>query len=83
MVSQKLLVAVTAVSLIALPAMAQTSVDSEMNGHHYSGGPKTEVPHHMGKNETTVGVSAKGKSGGHHYNGGPGSTVPHHMGDRQ
>jgi len=83
MVSQKLLVAVTAVSLIALPAMAQTSVDSEMNGHHYSGGPKTVVPHHMGKKDTTVDASTKSKSGGHHYNGGPGSTVPHHMGDRQ
>jgi hypothetical protein len=77
MVSQNLLAAVTAVSLIALPAMAQTSVDSEMNGHHYSGGPKTVVPHHMGKKETTVGVSAKGNSGGQRYTGGPGTAVPH------
>ena len=83
MVSHKHFAAVTAVSLIALPAMAQTSADSEMNGHQYSGGPKTEVPHHMEKKETTVGVSAKGKSGGHHYTGGPGTTVPHHMGDKQ
>ena len=82
MVSQKILAAVTAVSLIALPAMAQTGAE-ETNGHHYQGGPKTVVPHHMGKKETTVGVSAKGKSGGHHYTGGPGTAVPHHMGDKQ
>ena len=83
MVSHKLFAAVTALSLITPPAMAQTGAGNETSGHHYSGGPKTEVPHHMGRKETTVGVSAKGKSGGHHYNGGPGSTVPHHMGDRQ
>ena len=83
MVSHKIFAAVIALSVITLPAMAQSRAGNETSGHHYSGGPKTEVPHHMGKNETTVGVSAKGKSGGHHYNGGPGSTVPHHMGDRQ
>ena len=83
MVSHKIFAAVIVLSVITLPAMAQTSAGNETSGHHYSGGPKTEAPHHMGKNETTVGVSAKGKSGGHHYNGGPGSTVPHHMGDRQ
>jgi hypothetical protein len=82
MVGHKIFAAVAAVSLIALPAMAQTSAD-ETNGHHYQGGPKTEVPHHMGKKETTVGVSAKGKSGGHHYTGGPGTAVPHHVGDKQ
>ena len=83
MVGHKIFAAIIAPLLITLPAMEQTGAGNETNGHHYSGGPKTEVPHHMGKNETTVGVSAKGKSGGHHYNGRPGSTVPHHMGDRQ
>ena len=82
MVTQKVLAAVAAVSLIALPAMAQTSSDTEKNGHHYSGGPKTEVPHHMGKKETG-GVSTKARSGGHHYTGGPNTGVPHHMGEKQ
>jgi len=82
MITRKVFAAVTAVSLIALPAMAQTTSDTEKNGHHYSGGPKTEVPHHMGKKET-VGVATKGKSGGHHYTGGPSTQVPHHMGDKQ
>jgi hypothetical protein len=66
--------------------MAQTSSGAENNGHHYSGGPKTEVPHHMGTKET-VGVSttstASKRTGGHHYQGGPNTTVPHHMGDKQ
>ena len=83
MVSHKIFAAVIALSVITLPAMAQTRAGNETSGHHYSGGPKTEVPHHMGKKETTAGVSAKGKSGGHHYNGGPGTTVPHQMGDKQ
>jgi hypothetical protein len=82
MITHKILAAVAAVSLIALPAMAQTSSDTEKNGHHYSGGPKTEVPHHMGKKET-VGASKGAKSGGHHYSGGPSTSVPHHMGDKQ
>jgi hypothetical protein len=70
---------------LALPAMAQTSSDSEKNGHHYSGEPKTEAPHHMGKKEAgTVGVASKTHgSGGHHYRGGPATSVPHHMGDKQ
>jgi hypothetical protein len=74
--------AAAALSLIALPAMAQTgSSDTEKNGHHYQGGPKTEVPHHMGKKET-VGVATQG-TGGHHYRGGPATATPHHMGDKQ
>jgi hypothetical protein len=78
----KILAAAAALSLIALPAVAQTgSSDTEKNGHHYQGGPKTEVPHHMGKKET-VGVATQG-SGGHHYRGGPATSTPHHMGDKQ
>jgi len=45
--ARKIIAAATALSLIALPALAQTSSDTEKNGHHYSGGPKTES-HHMG-----------------------------------
>src|SRR5262249_40874226 len=44
MFARRMLAAVAAQSLIAVPAMAQTSSGAEKNGHHYSGGPKTEVP---------------------------------------
>ncbi|MGX1167014.1 hypothetical protein AB7M16_003280 [Bradyrhizobium sp. USDA 372] len=79
MIIRTMFAVVTAASL-ALPAMAQTA-DKEKNGHHYSGGPKTEVPHHMGPKDT-VGSSKKTTSGGHHYTGGPSTTNPHHMGDK-
>ncbi|THD46771.1 MAG: hypothetical protein E8A46_25895 [Bradyrhizobium sp.] len=83
MITNRIIAAAIAASFAAFPAMAQTSSDSENNGHHYSGGPKTEVPHHMGKKET-VGMSTTPKhTGGHHYRGGPGTSVPHHMGDKQ
>jgi hypothetical protein len=82
MTTRTILAAVTALSLIAVPAIAQSTSGTEQNGHHYSGGPKTEVPHHMGKKET-VGLATKRKSGGHHYSGGPGTSVPHHMGEKQ
>ena len=55
MITRNLLIAATALSLVAIPAMAQTKkIDTETNGHHYNGGPKTEVPHHMGKKDTGV-----------------------------
>jgi hypothetical protein len=61
--------------------MAQTATkDTEQNGHHYSGGPKTEVPHHMGKKSD--GQTTTGQSGGHHYSGGPSTSTPHHMGEK-
>ncbi|MBB4394317.1 hypothetical protein [Bradyrhizobium sp. ERR14] len=81
MITKKLLTTVGIVSLLAVPAMAQTA-DKEKSGHHYSGGPKTEVPHHMGSKKETVGTSAKTTSGGHHYTGGPSTSAPHHMGDK-
>jgi hypothetical protein len=82
MTIRKLLAAVAVASLVAAPAMAQTATkDTEQNGHHYSGGPKTEVPHHMGKKKTD-GKTTTGQSGGHHYSGGPGTSTPHHMGDK-
>ena len=84
------LIAIVAAAALAVPAMAQ-STDTEKNGHHYSGGPKTEVPHHMGKKDMgrvgsskeTVGSAKDGASGGHHYTGGPATSSPHHMGDKK
>ncbi len=72
---------IVTISLMASPALAQ-SRNQETNGHHYQGGPKTEVPHHMGK-KNIEGVSKNAASGGHHYNGGPSTSTPHHMGEKQ
>ena len=80
MITRNLLIAVTALSLTALPAMAQTKkTDTEKNGHHYSGGPKTES-HHMGKKKTRATTGKTGPSGSHHYSGGP--REPHHIGPK-
>ena len=80
MMTRNLLIAATAISLIALPAMAQTKkTATETNGHHYSGGPKTES-HHMGKKATGVTTGKAGPSGSHHYSGGP--REPHHIGPK-
>ena len=76
----KLLVAASVMSFVALPAMAQTSSGEGKGGsHHYSGGPKSEVPHHVGPKK---GKAAKksGPSGSHHYSGGP--REPHHIGPK-
>ncbi len=82
MIIRKILIAAVAASFVTLPAMAQTSLAAETNGHHYQGGPKTEVPHHMGAKET-VGLATNGTTGGHHYAGGPNTVVPHHMAGKQ
>ena len=79
MITKHVLAFAAAVSLTAGPVAAQTN-DKENNGHHYQGGPKTVVPHHMGKMDT-VG-ERKSASGGHHYSGGPKTEVPHHMGEK-
>lgn len=83
MFSNNFLAVLAIASLMAAPAMAQnTSKDAETSGHHYSGGPKTEVPHHMGKKESGDNKTT-GQSGGHHYSGGPATSTPHHMGDKK
>jgi len=80
MLTKTLLAAAVAAPFAALPAIAQTSSDTEKSGHHYQGGPKTES-HHMGKKDTG-GTTKKGKSGSHHYSGGPKTDVPHHIGPK-
>ena len=80
MITRNLLIAAMALSLTALPAMAQTKkTDTEKNGHHYSGGPKTES-HHMGKKKATGTTGKAGPSGSHHYSGGPREI--HHIGPK-
>lgn len=75
------LAAIAVTTLFAVPAMAQTSPTDPQSGHHYSGGPKTEVPHHMGKKEDLGSKDTLGDS--HHYSGGPKTEVPHHMGPKK
>lgn len=82
MIRRQLLVAIIAICFATLPAAAQTTSTDEKNGHHYSGGPKTGVPHHMGKKENT-GAQSKSNGGSHHYTGGPNSSTPHHIGPKK
>jgi len=51
------LLAIVAAAAIAVPAMAQSNEETETvgssknrasGGHHYTGGPGTSTPHHMG-----------------------------------
>ena len=79
----RFLTAVSVMSCIALPAMAQTTSGEGKGGsYHYSGGPKSEVPYHPGEKKT-VGQKKASSGGSHHYYGGPKSAVPHHMGPKK
>lgn len=82
MITKNFFAVLAIASLLAAPAIAQTTKDTEKSGHHYQGGPKTEVPHHMGKKESS-GKETTGQSGGHHYTGGPATSTPHHRGDKK
>jgi len=77
----KLIVAATVMSFITLPAAAQSSAKDGSNDHHYSGGPKSEVPHHIGKKDSPRSKPSAG--GSHHYSGGPKTDLPHHMGPKK
>jgi hypothetical protein len=65
-------------SLIALPASAQ----DRSTDHHYQGGPKTHVPHHIGKRPIGNATESQSRAGQHHYQGGPKTVVPHHIGGK-
>lgn len=81
MIIRTILIAATALSLVAMPALAQTKkTTTESTGHHYSGGPRNE-PHHMGKKDPGVTTGKAGPRGSHHYSGGP-RADPHHMGPK-
>lgn len=83
MISHKMLIAAVAASLITFPAMSQTTGIATDKGPHYSGGPKSPVPYHVGP-QTTTGSSnanAQYRGGSHHYTGGP-RTDPHHIGPK-
>ena len=66
---------------IVLPFMIAPALAQNNNAHHYQGGPKTSVPHHMTdwpQSSQTTGTADQ--SGQHHYNGGP--KAEHHIGNR-
>lgn len=81
MIARMLVSATAAISLIAVPAVAQ-NIDLEQSGHHYQGGPKTVVPHHMGKKDT-VGETRQKALGRHHFRGGTGTSGLHYTGDKK
>ena len=65
--------------LMIAPGFAQRA------DHHYQGGPKTEVPHHVGsppQQGETTGQNQSSQRCQHHYQGGPFSNTPHHVGDQ-
>ncbi|MBJ7402160.1 MAG: hypothetical protein JHD07_02205 [Bradyrhizobium sp.] len=77
----KLLFAASVLSFVALPAMAQSSPEEGKGGsHHYFGGAKSEVPHHIGPKKQRTGSKKSGPKGSHHYSGGP--REPHHIGPK-
>jgi len=79
MITRKMFAIAVALQFLASPVVAQVAKDE--NAHHYSGGPKTEVPHMMNhprqKNAPKPHVATS-----HHYSGGP-QNPSHHMGDKQ
>lgn len=79
MVTRNILAVAVALQLLAGPAMAQVASDKE-NAHHYSGGPKTEVPHMM-KHPQQRATNKGHAHTSHHYSGGP-QNPSHHMGDK-
>ena len=61
----------------AAPSFAQ----DQSGDHHYSGGPNSNVPHHIGKRAKgkTSESPTPSQAGQHHYQGGPQSV--HHIGE--
>ena len=71
------------IGAILLPFMAASGLAQDRTSdHHYQGGPKTEVPHHIGPRATGNTGTSQGtpsQAGQHHYQGGPQSI--HHIGE--
>ena len=75
----KFLIVAAVMQLAPGIAVAQSDKAKPEGGHHYQGGPKTEVPHHMKEMKgKTTGSAAKSKEA-HGYQGGPKSDAPHKM----
>lgn len=73
MVKKSILV-IIALPFIIAPAIAQNSPPP-----HFQGGPKSNVPPHMGELPRTKPAAPTDQSGQHHFQGGP--KEPHHVGN--
>jgi len=81
MFARKILAVAVALPLLAGPVVAQVATDTDKNAHHYSGGPKTEVPHMMKHPRHKATGPQPHHVTSHHYSGGP-QNPSHHMGDK-
>ena len=82
MFRRTMLAVAVALPLLAGPVVAQVASDTDKNAHHYSGGPKTEVPHMMNHPRKKTAAPKGHSATSHHYSGGP-QNPSHHMGDKQ
>ena len=81
--NRKILIATMALSLAAIPAMAQTRTGTEENRPDYIGGPKSGIPDNFGEMEPAGGNPTAELDGGHHYDGGPKTDIPHDVGEME
>jgi hypothetical protein len=79
---RNIIAAAVALQFLSGPVVAQTASSNDENAHHYSGGPKTEVPHMMKHPRDKNAASKTHTPTSHHYSGGP-QNPSHHMGDKQ
>jgi hypothetical protein len=82
MMTRTMLAMVIAFQFLSAPVTAQGASDKDENAHHYSGGPKTEVPHMMSHPRNQGAGPKVHTPTSHHYSGGP-KNEAHHMGDKQ
>ena len=81
--NRKIHIATMALSLAAIPAMAQTRTGTEENRPDYIGGPKSDIPDNIGEMEPAGGNPTAELHGGHHYDGGPKTDIPPDMGEME
>jgi len=81
MLIRNMLAVAIVLPFLAGPVVAQVATGKDENAHHYSGGPKTEVPHMMKHPRKKAAAKAHVPTS-HHYSGGP-QNPSHHMGDKQ
>jgi hypothetical protein len=82
MITRKIFAIAVALQFLAGPVVAQVASDKDENAHHYSGEPKTEVPHMMNNPRQKNAAPKPHVTTSHHYSGGP-ENEAHHIGDKQ
>jgi hypothetical protein len=81
--TRKILIATMAVSLVAVPAMAQTRTGTEQNRPDYIGGPKSDIPDNIGQMEPAGSNPTAELDGDHHYDRGPKTDIPPDMSEME